>query len=102
MATFTETQISDIAEIVGSNSDYLADHLSYYELQITEADKTKVLARVAEWQAIDGNFARFTATESNEGFNLSPDENRRFLVRSITTLLYLPMSMGGGSRLVRA
>src|SRR5688572_31965903 len=101
MATFDAAQITDLAEILGTNSDVLDDHLDYYASLITESDKTKVLARVVEWQAIDGNFAWFSPTESNEGFNLSPGQQRTKLASWIAQLLQWPYVSSGQSSLIR-
>mgnify|MGYP001378669319 CR=1 FL=1 len=101
MATFTESQISDLAEILCTNSDVLEDHLSYYAEQITESDKTKVLARVTEWQGLDGDFTRIHPRERNFGAEINPADRKGFLVRSIASLLHWQVS-SGVQRLARA
>ena len=101
MATFTEAQITDLAEILATNSDALAYHLDLYESVITESDKTKILLIVTEWQGITGNpSVRFTGNDANEGFNMSIAEYRASLARKIANFVQWPMS--SGSRLVRA
>ena len=101
MATFTEAQITDLAEILSTNSDVLDYHLDLYESVITESDKTRVLELVTEWQSITGNpSVRFTGNDANEGFNMSIGEYKSSLARKIANFVQWPMA--SGSRLVRA
>jgi hypothetical protein len=88
MATFTESQITDLADILETNSDVLSAHLTYHESLITDSDKTKVLSRMSEIQALDTNHSSFTPTESNEGLNLGASSNRIFLANKLAALLH--------------
>jgi len=71
MATFTESQITDLAVILGTNSDYLSQHLDFYASVITDSDKTKVLALMSQYDGFDNRYIAFTPTESNEGLNMN-------------------------------
>lgn len=101
MATFTEAQITDLAEILSTNSSDLSYHLDAYEGVITDSDKTRVLAKVTEWQAIDTDFAKFEPKESNEGFQYDPGVKRAALVQRIATLVQWPVTTTS-NRLTRA
>lgn len=101
MATFTESQITDLAEILGTNSDVLDYHLDLYAAIITDSDKTRVLERVVEWQAIDGDFVSAEPNATNGGGRYSPSEHRAALAARIAQILQFA-TYTGGSRLVRA
>ena len=101
MATFTPEQITDLAEILSTNSDVLDYHLDLYESVITESDKTKILTIVTEWQGITGNpSVRFTGNDANEGFNMSIGEYKSSLARKIANFVQWPLV--SSNRLVRA
>jgi hypothetical protein len=104
MATFEEDEISDLAEIIGTNSDVLADRLTYYASVITDSDKTKVLARAAEWAAIDGDFVTAHPNQANGGGEYSPHAHRANIAQRIAKLLQCEdlLTTGGQTRLVRA
>lgn len=99
MATFTESQITDLAEILGTNSDLLGAHLDYYESVITDSDKTKVLARVTEWQGADVGVA-IEPKERNFGVRIGANSTQSFIAQKIAALLQWPMA-SVSSRLVR-
>lgn len=52
MATFDEEQISDLAGVLGTNSDALGYHLDAFEAVITDADKANVIETLATVLAI--------------------------------------------------
>ena len=95
MATFTAAQITDLADILGTNSDVLSLHLDFYAGIITDSDKTKVLARVTSYQALDDLHANFSPKESNEGLKLSASGQRNYYARKIANLLQFPFDSGG-------
>lgn len=104
MATFTESEITDLAEILGTNSDYLSAHLTYFASVISDSDKTRVLELVTEWQGITGNpSVRFVGNEANEGFNMSIGEYKANLATRIAQFVQFEIrSSYGNYSLVRA
>ena len=105
MATFSEAQVTDLAEILETNSINLAERLNLYASSITESDKTKVLAKVATWQASAGdNFTSIRPKEANFGAEINPDKQKNQIKRQIAALILcddLVSSGGMGGRLVR-
>ena len=106
MATFTESQITDLAVILSTSSDELNAHLDLHGSLITESDKTVILAQVTRYTAgtVSGG-VWFEATESNEGFNMGIPFNAgtRDPREIISALLrWQGVSLWGWTRLVRA
>ena len=103
MATFTEAQITDLAEILSTNSDVLDYHLDLYESVITESDKTRVLELVTEWQAVStaDMVTTIEPKDRNFGVRVSAGATTSSVARRIAALLQFETS-GSGSRLVRA
>lgn len=100
MATFSNSQITDIATIFGVSSDVVNNRLIYFQNTITDEDKTKVIALIAEFAEVDGNYASFTPTESNEGFNLRADSQKDTIRRRLGGLLHCEdFASQGGSML---
>lgn len=87
MTTFSESQITDLAAILGTNSISMSTHIGLYANVITDSDKTKVLAYITDWQAAENDFVSFTPTESNEGFNLDTTRKRNAFASKIASLL---------------
>jgi hypothetical protein len=102
MATFTEDQITDLAEILGTNSDALGYHLDAYELVISDSDKTRVLELVTEWQAISTGdmVTTIEPKERNFGARVGSGALSASLARRIATLLQ--WTIVSSNRLVRA
>lgn len=93
MATFTESQINDIALSIGMTPTLLNAHLAGFGASLTDDIKTKVLAQLTRYQdGTAGGQVWFTPTESNEGFNLSPISNggNSNPLTSIRILLEIP------------
>jgi hypothetical protein len=105
MATFTESQITDLAEILGTNSDALGYHLDAYELVISDSDKTRVLELVTEWQAISTTdmVTTIEPKDRNFGVRVSGGAKINTLAARIASLLqWQTTSTYGQTRLVRA
>lgn len=104
MATFTESQITDLCRIIGTNSDLLSTHLDYYETLITDSDKTAVLADVTAYELIEDDNVFVEPNVKNFGAKISPDGKRALIRNRIVNILQcseLVSGMGGG-RLIRA
>jgi hypothetical protein len=101
MAEFDASQITDLAEILGTNSDVLDAHLDYYASVITDSDKTKVLSLVTSWQAVT-SYQSIDAKDRNFGVNYSPAAHRNELASRIARLVQFEQGASTGSRLVRA
>ncbi len=104
MATFTEAQISDLAGVLGTNSDVLGDHLEYYETVISEADKTNVLAALASIAAIPaGNsVTSVEPKERNFGARIGAGALEGKYRQKIAGWLQWPLTVSTGlGRLVR-
>ena len=102
MATFTEAQITDLAEILSTNSSDLSYHLDAYEGVITDSDKTRVLELVTEWQALSTSDLVTTIEPNvrNFGVRMGAGATASNLVKRIGALLqFEPVS---SNRLVRA
>ena len=102
MATFSPTEITDLAEILGTNSDELGAHLDYYESVISDTDKTRVLELVVEWQAVSTSdmVVSVEPKERNFGVRIGAGAGTASLRSRIASLLQWPLVTG--SRLVRA
>lgn len=100
MATFTEAEISDLCEILECPSNYLAARLDFYASQITDSDKTKVLAKVDEWTTAGGNFTAIMPTEANFGAKINPNDAKAQIRRQIAQMIYCgDMVSSGGSQI---
>ena len=105
MATFSESEITDLAEILGTNSDVLGAHLEYYASVITDSDKERVLELVTEWQAVSTTdmVTTIEPKDRNFGVRVSGGAKINSIVSRIASLLQFTMTAGGGqTRLVRA
>ena len=103
MATFDESEITDLAEILGTDSNHLSVHLDYYAPLITDSDKTAVLSRVTDYQAVEDNDVDIYAKERNFGAQISSDKKRSLIRARIVSLLHAEdFVSASGSRLVRA
>lgn len=104
MAAFTDSQISDLCTILEVGSDVLGDRLTYYADLITDADKTKVVALIADWETAGAKFTSIVAKESNLGAQFDPNAQKQQLKRQIAALIYAQdlLMSGAVSRLGRA
>lgn len=106
MATFTAQQVTDIAEVLCSNSLLVAERLTYIKDQITDTDKTKALALITEWQTASTDYTRVHPKEKNFGAEINPNDKKSSLVQRIANLLYctdlLNASGTGQGKLIRA
>ena len=97
MATFSESQITDIAEILETNSDVLGYQLDLNAPIITESDKTKVLAKITEWATAGANFTAIEPKEANFGAKISPNSQKDQIRRQIAALTYTTELLNTGS-----
>ena len=105
MATFDESQITDLSEILGTNSDVLGAHLEYYASVISDSDKTRVLELVTEWQTVSTTdmVTTIEPKDRNFGVRVSGGAKINSIVSRIAALLQFETLSGGGqTRLVRA
>jgi hypothetical protein len=100
MATFDDSEITDLAEILGTNSIDLSTHLGFYEEVITDTDKISVLQRVTAYQAVEDDDLDVYAKEKNYGAQRSSDKKRSLIQSRIAKLLHW-QNTNSGSRLVR-
>lgn len=100
MATFTSAQITDLARILGTNSEELGYKLDIYAGVITDDDKTAVLADITAFEAIEDDNVFVTAGPAGFQGSISPDKKRSLIKKRIAALLHCDDS--GGSRLVRS
>lgn len=102
MATFTESEITDLAEILSTNSDVLGYHLDLYESVISDSDKTRVLELVTEWQAVSTSDMVVTIEpkERNFGARIGAGATTTSIAKRIAAFLQWPLVTS--SRLVRA
>lgn len=100
MATFTESEITDLAATQGVASYVIVDHVTLAGNYITDSDKTQLLDWVADWQAVEKQYAAFTPTESNEGLNLNLAQQKAAIAAKIAGLLDFQNQTNNG-RLIR-
>jgi hypothetical protein len=99
MATFTEAQVADLAEVFAVNSNALAAQLNLFASLITESDKTKALGLITKWQELDAddNGTTFTAVTTNLGFNQDITIRKNEIRRTLANMLGCDDLLGGGS-----
>jgi hypothetical protein len=105
MATFDADEITDLAEILGTNSDELGAHLTFYAAVISDPDKTKVLSLVTEWQAISTTdmVTAIEPKDRNFGVRVSGGAKVNSLASRIASLLqWTATGTTGQTRLIRA
>ena len=100
MATFSESQVTSLAEIFGQTSDLMSQWLSIRDGIITESDKTAILADVTSYQAIEDDNVEISAKERNFGAAVSASNKRNLIKKRIAALI--GWQMASGSRLVRS
>lgn len=102
---FTEAQKLDIGGVLGIDQIVLQRQLDAYATNITEAVEERVIELIASHKAVADNYVRFTPTESNEGFNLNPTEQKTSIRNEIAQLLFFSLTelaaMSGVGRLIR-
>jgi hypothetical protein len=96
---FDEAQRLEISDILEITPDELNSQMIYLGDRLTAGLETKILGKVAEWPGVSGNYASFTPTESNQGFNLSADAAKLAIRRSIAKWLEMP-DYGTGSDMI--
>lgn len=88
MATFSESQITDLCEILEINSDYLSQHLAYVAPLVTESDKTKILAKVTEWTTAGAKFTAIEPNVRNFGAKINPNNQKEQIRSQIASLIH--------------
>ena len=102
MATFSETQITDLAAILETNSDYLSNRLGTYREVITEADKAKVLGLMATWETAGNKFTSIEPNTANFGARINPGDRKDQIKKQIAGLLQCSdIPSGSGLRYLR-
>lgn len=97
MPTLTEAEKLDIAKILGITYAVLNDQVLYLgDEWITAAVETDIRALITEWETIKNDNAIFTATESNEGFNLDGNARKVRVKRELALLLHMTNLQFGG------
>lgn len=103
MATFSDQEVTNIAEIIGVNIVDLRFHVNYYASQITPEAYTRVIQRVTDFQAIEDDTTDVKPNLKNFGAEISADKKRSLIRQRIVTLLFLDELCGGGtSKLIRS
>lgn len=103
MATFTEAQVTSLAEIFETTSDVMSTHLTFRAGLITDSDKTAIVAQIARYtNATVAGRTWFKGTESNEGFNMgavnvASNKDPRTIIAGL-----IGWEVSSGGRLVRA
>lgn len=96
MATFSSSQITDLAEILGTSSEILGNHLDVYAEVISEDDKTRVLERVTDYQAVEDKTTSFEPVLKNFGAKKNPATQRSLIKQRIAALLSWKVATSGG------
>lgn len=102
MATFSATQITDLAEILETNSSTLGDHLALYAAVISDTDKTRVLALVTEWQSVSTTdmVTTIEPKDRNFGVRVSAGAGTSSVARRIASLLQWTTTVTSSSQVV--
>lgn len=97
---FTAAQLLTLGEILGMTPLEIDDHFDTFPYD--SDTETYVETELTAWATARDGFAYFTATESNEGFNLSLSSKKAAIRERVALALGLDVSAFSGSRLVRA
>ena len=96
---FTAAQLLTIGEILNLTPLEIENH---FEVFPYDADtETYVETELTAWATARANFTRFTATESNEGFNLDSAASKAEIRKRVALALGLELP-STSQRLVRA
>jgi ATP-dependent helicase/DNAse subunit B len=100
--TLTEAEKLDVSKILGVTYIEVNDQVTYLgESNITAAVETDIRELITEWGTIKNDNAIFTATESNEGFNLDSNTRRTRVKKELAGLLYFTNLQFGGQNWAR-
>lgn len=94
MATFTESQVTDLAEIFGATSDYMGQYLDARADIITDSDKTAITADVTSYQAIESDNVEIQAGPAGFQGSVSADKKRSLIKKRIAALIGWQVSTG--------
>lgn len=99
--TLTEAEKLDIVKVFAEVSEWtyidINDKITNLgESYVTAAVETDIRAILVEWETIKNDFAKFTATDSNEGFNLDLEARKNRARQELAKLLYLDLGNSGG------
>lgn len=102
--TLTEAEKLDIAKVLTTPGKIITyidvnDKVANLgEAYITAAVETDIRELLTEWGTIKNDNVTFTATESNEGFNLTGESRKNRVRRELAGLLYFTdMNFGSQS-----
>lgn len=101
LATFDEGQVTSLAEIFTTTSDYMGQWLNIRASIITASDKTAILADITSYQAIEDDNVEIVDKEANFGARLRPAAKRTTIRNRIAGLIGWE-AVTSGSRLVRS
>ncbi len=86
--SFSSENKLTIGEILEINQAELEAQLTILDDGLTAEVETYVIAKIALWNSqAGGAFASFTATESNQGFNLNAEAQKNAIRMSIAVAL---------------
>ena len=88
MATFSESEITDIALILKSSSLLVKERLDYVATVVSDSDKTAVLTKIARYQAIEQKFSRRKSVEKNFGLEKDANDEKYWIRNQIASLLH--------------
>ena len=89
--SLTPTQKINICEILEITPLDLEAQIAYLSGRLTSDIESAIGAKVLEWTTGAGSaFSSFTPTESNKGFNLSPEAQKNQIRTSIAVWLERP------------
>jgi hypothetical protein len=96
MATFDETQVTNLARIFGTTSDLMSTWLDVRTSIITDADKTAILADITSYQAIQDDNLQLEPKERNFGTRLNASDKRSLIRNRIAGLIGWQMTASAG------
>lgn len=88
---FSESEQIKICQILGITTLELDSQLIYLGNRLTLAKQEAILEEIENWgNGVSENYASFTPTESNKGFNLNANEAKNEVKRNIAVLFDRP------------
>jgi acetaldehyde dehydrogenase (acetylating) len=91
------TEKAKLVKITGRNILAINQQIDAFSDDITDEMYAEIIAEIARWDAGAGtNFASFTPTESNEGFNQSADAIKNDIITNIESLMFFNNTAASG------
>ncbi len=87
---FTEPQLLTIGGVLGVTSDALAYRLQSYSADITAEVEAMVIAELAAWELVKGDYVAIEPKESNKGVRIDPNLARAAIRRNLANWLFFP------------